>query len=132
MSPRWLNNWGLELLRKSILLLALLISVGGALLGSEAAAHTSEEPTSVPTVVASRQTEQVQEASGTHSDEGHPAVGGHCHPGLECSLIAVMAEHQHIVRHRHITRSPAIRIATRYPSTSPSHDPPPPRLFALT
>lgn len=132
MRPRWLNNWALELLRKSILLLALLINVGGALLGSEAAAHTSEEPTSASLVVASRQFENIQEVSGTHTDEGHPAVGGHCHPGLECSLIAVMAEHQHIDRHRHTTRSPAIRITTRYPSTSPSHDPPPPRLFALT
>lgn len=132
MDPRGLTNWGLELLRKSILLLALLISVGGGLLGSEAAAHTSEEPTSVPMLVASPQAEQVQEESGTHTDAGHPAVGGHCHPGLECSLIAVIAEHQHIDRHRHLTRSPAIRIATRYPSTSPSHDPPPPRLFALT
>lgn len=131
MRPRWLTNQGKNFFRKSILLLALLVSVGGGTLGSEAAAHTSEEPTSAPLVVASRQSEQIQEVSGTHTDEGHPAVGGHCHPGLECSLIAVMAEHQHIDRHRHITRSPAIRIATQYPSTSPSHDPPPPRLFAL-
>jgi hypothetical protein len=132
MRARWPTNWGLELLRKSTLLLALLFSVGGALLGSEADAHTPEGPTSVPVDVALRQTEQVHEAPGVHAEEEHLSVGGHCHPGLECSLIAVMAEHKHIDPHRHTTESPAIRIATRSNSTPLSHDPPPPRLFALT
>ncbi len=54
-------------------------------------------------------------------------IGGHCHPGLECSLTAVMSDQERVSFWRRFVQLSVIHNGHHLASFTQVDDPPPPR-----
>lgn len=61
------------------------------------------------------------------SGPDHPEIGGHCHPGLDCSLTAVMSDHERASFWRQLIHLSVINPGHHLTSFIQVDDPPPPR-----
>lgn len=75
--------------------------------------------------------EQIGRSHGSrnnaHAELDHPEVGGHCHPGLDCSLTAVMSGQERVSFWRRLVQLSIIHNGHHLASFTQIDDPPPPR-----
>ncbi len=118
-------------LRHAVCVVALAVFVAGTMWSGTAAAHGLEQPASIQVVTKARNIDTHSEVSLPHSENAHSEFGGHCHPGLDCSLAAMMISNQLVQRPNRKSFTHSVRVRLQLPSINLSDDHPPPRGFAL-
>lgn len=116
---------------RSGLLALIAILVAAFSWGGEASAHSMNEGVAsdnVPSV----SVEVGETGSDIHDPSTeHSAIGGHCHPGLECSLVFVLTTSPRAAVPLTAFGSHRLETVVRFTSFRASADLPPPRKSVL-
>lgn len=120
-------TWSKLLPARTGLLILMAVLVTGIAWGGEANAHALDQTVSSDHLRMSRvEVDAAAPEERIVADE-HSALGGHCHPGLECSLVFVMTNDLRARAPAHVFRDRHTEVASRLTSIRVSYDPPPPK-----